>query len=250
MRAMQCRVTAPIESGPLQWMQVEDPEPKADEVRFKVRCCAICRTDLHVIEGDLPQAKRPIIPGHQIVGVVDRVGAACTRLRVGMRVGGAWLRHTCGACRYCQSGRENLCPNSQYTGYHADGGFAEFAVVPEAYAYELPVAIDDVHVAPLLCGGIIGFRALERCRLAEGQSLALYGFGSSAHVVLQIARKRGHEVHVVTRGESHQRLARELGATWAGSDAAKMPRRVDAGIVFAPAGAVVPPGIRINDGAL
>ena len=177
---------AAITSSPLKLKDVPEPQPRTGEVRLKVRCCGICRTDLHVIEGDLPRQKLPIIPGHQIVGVVDAVGPGCSRLKVGQRVGVAWLRHTCCECGFCRAGRENLCESSRFTGYHADGGYADYAVVPEAYAYEMP----DVSAAPLLCAGIIGYRALRRSNLPNGGTLALYGFGSSAHVVLQIAKYR------------------------------------------------------------
>jgi propanol-preferring alcohol dehydrogenase len=249
MKAMVLEQIAPIETSPLKLRDVADPQPQAGEVRLRVTCCAICRTDLHVIEGDLPREKLPIVPGHQVVGVVDMTGAGCTRFKIGDRVGIAWLRHTCGQCRYCTSGRENLCESSRYTGYHADGGFAEFAVVPEDFAYHIPDQFDDIHAAPLLCAGIIGYRALARSELKSGQTLTIFGFGSSAHIVLQIARHRGCTVQVVTRAENHQQLARELGAAWAGGDAASMPQKADAAIVFAPAGAVVPPALQsINPG--
>jgi propanol-preferring alcohol dehydrogenase len=244
MKAMVLNATAPVDAnGPLVFTDVPDPAPGQGEVRLRVRCCAICRTDLHVVKGDLPAAKRPVIPGHQAVGVVDAVGPGCTRFTVGQRVGVAWLRHTCGICRYCTSGRENLCESSQYTGYHADGGYAELAVVPEDFAYELPAGYGDVEVAPLLCAGIIGYRALRRCNLREGGTLGIFGFGSSAHIVLQIARRRGHDVYVVTRGAGHQQLAREIGAAWAGDDATTLPVKLDAAIVFAPSGMVVPPAL-------
>jgi alcohol dehydrogenase, propanol-preferring len=241
MKAMLLDKIAPIGAAPLRWGDVPAPAPGQREVRLKVRCCAVCRTDLHVVEGDLPPVKRPVIPGHQIVGVVDALGAGCRRLSVGKRVGVAWLRHTCGECRFCTSGRENLCERSQYTGYHADGGYAEYAVVPEDFAYELcdePLA--DVEAAPLLCAGIIGHRALKRCDLRSRGRLGLFGFGSSAALVLQLARYRGHEVYVVSRGERHRGLAMEAGAKWCGADAGQMPERLDAAIVFAPSGAVVP----------
>jgi propanol-preferring alcohol dehydrogenase len=248
MTAMQLRQAAPIESAPLVHSEVPDPAPGPGEVRVRVRCCAVCRTDLHVVEGDLPPATRPIIPGHQIVGVVDQLGEGCRRLKVGMRVGVAWLRHACGVCRFCRSGRENLCERSRYTGYHADGGFAQYAVVPEAFAYELPDAYGgDVSVAPLLCAGIIGYRAMKRCLLATGGRLGIFGFGSSAHIVLQLALRRGHEVYVVSRGEAHRRLAGEMGAAWCGAEASEMPERVDAAIVFAPSGAVVPAALAALD---
>jgi alcohol dehydrogenase, propanol-preferring len=247
MQAMVLNHPAAIETSPLSLRDAPEPVPQGGEVRIKVRCCAICRTDLHIVEADLPPAKLPVIPGHQIVGLVDALGPGCERLKLGMRVGVAWLRHTCGACRFCTSGRENLCENSRYTGYHADGGYAEYAVVPEAFAYELPGSFNDVDVAPLLCGGIIGFRAMKRCNLRPGGRLGIFGFGSSAHIVLQLAAHRGHGVFVVTRGESHQRLANEMGAAWIGADATQLPARLDAAILFAPSGAIVPTALAALD---
>jgi propanol-preferring alcohol dehydrogenase len=232
--------SAPIETSPLAWTELADPIPGPSEVRIKVRCCAICRTDLHIIEEDLPPALRPISPGHQAVGEIDALGPGCRRLKLRTRVGVAWLRHTCGTCRYCTTDRENLCPNSQYTGYHANGGYAEYLTVPENFAYPLPDSIDDLHVAPLLCAGIIGYRAFLRCNPKPNDKLAIFGFGSSAHIILQIARHRGHEVYVVSRSAHHQQLARDLGATWAGADATQLPHRADAAICFAPAGEIVP----------
>jgi len=243
MKAMVLNRIAGIETSPLQLTEMPDPGPAAGEVRLDVRCCAICRTDLHVIEGELPRETLPIIPGHQVVGVVDRVGPGCRRLKVGQRAGVAWLRHTCGACSYCKSGRENLCESSRFTGYHANGGYAEYAVVPEDFAYEIPDAFDDVSATPLLCAGIIGYRALKRSHLPDGGKLGIYGFGSSAHVVLQIAHHRGCEVYVVTRGEKHRDLARQMGAAWVGENAADMPVKVDSAIIFAPAGELVPPAL-------
>lgn len=231
---------APVETAPLRLTERPTPQPGPGEVRLKVHCCAVCRTDLHVIEGDLPRHTLPIIPGHQVIGVVDQLGPGCRRFRPGQRVGIAWLRHTCGTCRFCQTRRENLCAQPRFTGYHADGGYAEYAVVPEDFAYEIPDAFDDVAAAPLLCAGIIGYRALQRCALPPGGRLALYGFGSSAHVVLQIARHRGCEVYVVSRAAAHLELARTLGAKWVGLDARAMPVHVDSAILFAPAGALVP----------
>jgi propanol-preferring alcohol dehydrogenase len=191
----------------------------------------------------LPAQKLPIVPGHQIVGTVDAVGPNCRRLRVGQRIGVAWLRGTCGSCLFCQRQRENLCESARFTGYHADGGYAQYAVVPEEFAYELPPIFTDREAAPLLCAGIIGYRALRRCELPDGGRLALYGFGSSAHVVLQIALHRRCQVYVVTRSEGHRQLARDLGAHWVGSSATDMPQRVDSAIVFAPAGELVPPAL-------
>ncbi len=231
---------APIETSPLRLEELPDPHPGAGEVRVRVSCCAICRTDLHIIEGDLPRQKLPIIPGHQVVGVVDELGAGCSRLKPGDRVGIAWLRHTCGQCRYCTVGRENLCESQRFTGYHADGGFAQYAVVDENFAYVLPEGFTDVEAAPLLCAGIVGYRALERAHLPPGGSLAIYGFGSSAHVIIQIALARRCEVYVVTRAPAHRQLALKLGAVWAGERASDLPVKVDSAILFAPAGELVP----------
>ncbi len=240
MKAMQLAEIAPIESSPLREVTLADPSPGPGEVRIAVRCCAICRTDLHVIEGELPRRKLPIIPGHQIVGVVDAVGADCGGLAVGTRVGAAWLRHTCGTCGFCTSGRENLCEAQRFTGYHADGGYAEYAVAPADFVYELPEAFSDVEAAPLLCAGIVGYRSFKRSRPVDGGTLAIYGFGSSAHVIMQIALHRGMTVYVVTRGESHRELARRMGAAWVGATAADMPAKVQSAVIFAPAGELVP----------
>jgi propanol-preferring alcohol dehydrogenase len=247
MRAMRLHENTSIDSSPLRLEDVPDPTPAAGEVRVRVNVCAICRTDLHVIEGDLPAVRLPIIPGHQVVGRIDAVGAGVSGLRAGQRVGIAWLRETCGRCRFCTSGRENLCEFARFTGYHADGGYAEYSIVRADFAYELPELFEDVHVAPLLCAGIIGYRALKRSGLQPGGKLAIFGFGSSAHIVLQLARRRGCEVFVVSGTQQHQEFARELGAAWAGADVAAMPAKADAAIVFAPSGAVVPPALESLD---
>ena len=243
MDAMVLNESGPIERAPLRREEWPDPQPGPGEVRLRVECCGVCRTDLHVIEGDLPQHKRPIIPGHQIVGLVDRLGDGCRRLRVGQRVGVAWLRHTCGVCPFCRAGRENLCEQSLYTGYDADGGYAQYAVGPEEFVYEIPAGFEAVQAAPLLCAGLIGYRALRRSNLRPGGRLALYGFGSAAHIVLQIALQRGCDVYVVSRAPQHVELARALGARWAGTDAADMPVRADSAIIFAPAGELIPPAL-------
>lgn len=240
MNAMQLAEIAPIESGPLKAVTLPDPAAGPGEVRIKVRCCAICRTDLHVIEGELPRQRLPLIPGHQIVGVIDQLGPGCRRFAPGDRVGVAWLRHTCGACGFCASGRENLCADQRFTGYHADGGYAEYAVAPEEFVYALPAAFSDVKAAPLLCAGIVGYRSFKRSRPISGQTLAIYGFGSSAHVIMQIALHRGMTVYVVTRGQSHRELARRMGAAWVGETAADMPAKVRSAVIFAPAGELVP----------
>lgn len=240
MHAMVLDKIAPIDSSPLILRDVPTPEPAVGEVRVKVRCCAICRTDLHVIEGELPSQKLPLIPGHQVVGVVEALGEGCSRLAVGHRVGIAWLRHTCGRCRYCASGRQNLCDQQRFTGYHTDGGYAQYTLVPEDFAYVLPETFDDTQAAPLLCGGIVGYRALKRSNLPRGGTLAIYGFGSSAHMIAQVALARGCRVLVVTRGEKHQELARQIGAAWAGSSADEMSEAADSAIIFAPVGELVP----------
>jgi len=244
MKAMVLRRNAPIASSPLDAAEIPDPSPGRGEIRVKVSACAICRTDLHVIEGDLPPVRIPLVPGHQVVGRVDRRGEGATRFPVGARVGIAWLRHTCGACAFCAAGRENLCEAPLFTGYHRDGGFAEYAVVPEAFAYEIPGTFADAEAAPLLCAGIIGYRALRRADLPAGGTLAIYGFGSSAHIVIQLALARGSRVVVCTRGEKHRMLALDMGASWAGEDPAEMPVRADSAIIFAPAGELVPPALK------
>ncbi len=243
MKAMVLDAIAPVDSAPLRLADMPRPDPGAGQVRIRVRACAVCRTDLHVIEGDLPKHTLPIIPGHQIVGTVDALGPACGWISQGQRVGVAWLGRTCGTCGFCSTGRENLCESAQFTGYHLDGGYAEYALVAEDFAYPMPEAFSDVEATPLLCAGIIGYRSLKRAQVPDGGRLALYGFGSSAHVVIQIARHRGCEVYVVTRGERHRQLARQMGAVWAGESAADMPAKVHSAIIFAPAGELVPPAL-------
>ncbi len=244
MKAAVLERIAPIGSSPLSLREAPIPSPGPGEIRVRVRACAICRTDLHVIEGDLPPRKLPLIPGHQVVGVVDAAGEGAGRFPGGARVGIAWLARTCGVCAFCSAGKENLCESSRFTGYHRDGGFAEFAVVPERFAYRIPDAFGDAEAAPLLCAGIIGYRALARAELPPGGSLAIYGFGSSDHSVLQLALRRGAAAYVCTRGEAHRELAMAMGAAWAGEDPAGMPVRADSAILFAPVGELVPPALR------
>ena len=244
MKAMVLEKIAPIESSPLKLTELPPPEPEGRRVRVKISCCAICRTDLHVIEGELPPQKLPVIPGHQIVGLVDALGPECSDLAEGTRVGLAWLRHTCGRCKFCKSGRENLCESQRFTGYHEDGGYAGYALVDERFAYRIPDQFSDVQAAPLLCAGIVGYRALKRSNLPGGGRLAIYGFGSSAHVIMQIALHRGCEVYVVTRGASHRQLAAKMGAVWVGESAENMPVKADSAIIFAPAGPLVPQALK------
>jgi propanol-preferring alcohol dehydrogenase len=231
---------SPIETAPLQWVDVPMPEPADQEIRIKISACGICRTDLHVIEGELPTKILPIIPGHQIIGVVDKVGTGCKRFTVGTRIGIAWLRWTCGQCEFCKTGKENLCPESKYTGYNNHGGYAEYAVVNENYAYEIPKIFSDEEAVPLLCAGIVGYRALQRSLLPNGGTLAIFGFGSSAHMIIQVVLHRSCRVLVVTRGEKHRELARQMGAYWVGEGVDSLPEKVDSAIIFAPVGGILP----------
>jgi alcohol dehydrogenase, propanol-preferring len=244
MRAMSLAGPAPVESAPLRCDFRPTPSPGPDEILVRVIACGVCRTDLHIVEGDLPLVRSPIVPGHQVVGRVEATGSGAHRFRPGDRVGIAWLRRTCGACDACRRGRENLCEHSEFTGYHADGGFADYAVVPEAFAYAMPPIFGDVEAAPLLCAGIIGYRALKRSDVPPGGRLGIYGFGASAHVTLQVARARGCEVFVCTREASHRELARRLGATWVGDIGDAMPAKADGTILFAPVGDLVPVALR------
>ena len=244
MRAMSLAGPAPVESDPLRLDSRPAPSPGPDEILVRVIACGVCRTDLHIVEGDLPLVRSPIVPGHQVVGRVEGTGSGARRFRPGDRVGIAWLRRTCGACDACRRGRENLCERSEFTGYHADGGFADYAVVPEAFAYAIPPLFGDAEAAPLLCAGIIGYRALKRSDVPPGGRLGIYGFGASAHVTLQVARARGLEVFVCTREASHRELARRLGATWVGDIGEAMPAKADGTILFAPVGDLVPVALR------
>jgi propanol-preferring alcohol dehydrogenase len=243
MRAMILKFPASIDSSPLELREIDAPKPALGEVRVRVLTCGLCRTDLHVIEGELPPHKKEIVPGHQVVGVVDELGTEAVRFRIGDRVGIAWLRYTCGQCRYCKAGKENLCPNARFTGYDCDGGYAEYAVVPEAFAYPLPTETDPVTLAPLLCAGIIGYRALMRADMRPGCRLGLYGFGSSASLAIQIALHQDCKVYVMTRDRKHQELARKLGATWVGNADDAPPEPLDSAVLFAPVGDLVLPGL-------
>jgi propanol-preferring alcohol dehydrogenase len=216
------------------------PDPGRGEVLVRVRACGVCRTDLHLAEGDLAPRRKGVVPGHEVVGEVIALGQGADRFRTGERIGIAWLRHTCGACRWCRSGRENLCAKSRYTGWDADGGYAELAVVPEAFAYRIPSSFSDEGAAPLLCAGIIGYRSLRRAQLPVGGRLGIYGFGASAHLTAQVAIAQGAEVHVMTRGQEARELARRLGAASVGAPSDPTPVPLDSAIIFAPAGELVP----------
>jgi alcohol dehydrogenase, propanol-preferring len=244
MKACLLRKTAPIETNPLQWEEVPTPEPARGEVLVRVRCCGVCRTDLHVIEGELPERKMPVIPGHQVVGVVETAGEGAHRFQPGARVGVAWLHHTDGTCSYCRSGAENLCDHPTFTGYSVDGGYAEHIVAPQDFVYPIPDAFHDAQAAPLLCAGIIGFRSLRLSGIQPGGRLGLYGFGAAGHVAIQVARQWNVEVYAATRDPRHQRLALELGAKWAGGATGEPPEKLDAAIIFAPAGEIVPAALR------
>jgi propanol-preferring alcohol dehydrogenase len=247
MRAWVVETPGPIDSGPLRSVDLPDPHPGPGQVRIRVGACGVCRTDLHLAEGDLLPHRPRTVPGHEIVGVVDELGSGTDRFRIGDRIGAAWLRGTCGRCRWCRSGRENLCPDATFTGWDADGGYAELTVVPEAYAYRLPDALDDVRAAPLLCAGIVGYRALRRAELPPGGRLGIYGFGASAHVVAQVAIAQGAVVHVLTRSAEARKLALELGAASAGAADAAPPEPLDSAVLFAPAGELVPVAMRALD---
>jgi propanol-preferring alcohol dehydrogenase len=249
MQAWLLDTPAPVTERPLRVAALPKPAPSANEILLRVHACGICRTDLHVVEGDLAVRRSPLIPGHQIVGRVTAIGSQVNGFAIGDRVGVAWLNRTCGVCGFCTSKSENLCEQPQFTGWTVDGGYAEYAVAPAAFSYHLPEKFDDIQAAPLLCAGIIGYRCLRVTGLREnewqGARLGLYGFGAAGHVCIQLARARGAEVYVCTRDrERHQALAHELGATWVG-DAFEEPRvKLDASIIFAPAGELVPVALK------
>ena len=245
MRAMILRKPRPAEERPLELVDLPLPEPRRGEVRLRVLACGVCRTDLHTVEGDLDLPKLPLVPGHQIVGAVEAAGEGATRFQPGQRVGVPWLYRSCGQCEFCQQGLENLCADAQFTGLHADGGYADTMIVPEDFAYPIPDGFSNVAAAPLLCAGIIGYRALKLSRIKPGQRLGMYGFGGSAHVTIQVARHWGCEVYAFTRSEGHQELARELGAAWVGRAEDTPPAKVHGAIIFAPAGELVLDALRV-----
>lgn len=245
MRAQLLRAPAPVGRRPLELAEVARPEPGPGEARVAVSACACCRTDLHVVEGDLALPRLPLVPGHQVVGVVEALGPGCRRLRPGQRVGVTWLHRACGRCPPCLRGDENLCPEARFTGWTADGGYAEALLVPEDFAVALPETPADAALAPLLCAGSIGYRALRRAEVQPGERVALVGFGASAHLVTQVLVHWGCEVVVVTRGERHRAHALELGAAWAGGAEDTAAGEADRVVVFAPAGDTVPLALRL-----
>ncbi|HET8999582.1 MAG TPA: zinc-dependent alcohol dehydrogenase family protein [bacterium] len=241
MNALLLRFATPLRTrpSPLEWSEIALPEPGPGEVRIRIQACAICHTDLHIVEGDLIPPALPLIPGHQIVGTIDAMGAMVTHLRLGDRVGVGWLAWACGVCEFCRTGRENLCERARFTGYDVAGGYAEATVADAGFVYRLPPGYTAREAAPLLCAGIIGYRSLRLAEVHPGDRVGLFGFGASAHLALQVARHWGCEVCVFTRSEAHRALARALGAVWAGGVEDAAPAPVDRGVVFAPSGNVV-----------
>jgi propanol-preferring alcohol dehydrogenase len=245
MRAMVLEQPRPAEQSPLRELEIPTPQPASGEVRVKIHVCGLCHTDLHTIEGDLPEHKRPVVPGHQVVGIVDAVGPNASGWKEGDRVGIPWLHWTDGSCEYCHRRLENLCPNARFTGYDIDGGYAEFTTVPADFCYPIPATFSDANAAPLLCAGIIGYRSYRLSDIRPGENLGLYGFGASAHLVIQLARYKKCNVFAFTRSEAHRSLARELGAVWTGRAEETPPEPLHAAIIFAPAGSLVPEALRV-----
>lgn len=244
MRAARLYSPAPVETAPLVLEEWEAPLPGPGQVGIRVRACGVCHTDLHIIEGDLPPRRSPLVPGHQIVGTVDRLGPGVSPDLHGARVGVTWLAYACGTCAFCGRGEENLCQEARFTGYDVDGGFAERTVARAAFVVPVPLVFDDASAAPLLCAGVIGYRALRVAGLQPGERLALFGFGASAHLAIQVARHWGCAVGVVTRGKEHRALAEELGARWAVEPGLMPPVPCDRAVVFAPSGEVVVAALR------
>ncbi len=240
MRAWRLYEPAPIEKHPLRLEETADPEPGPGQLRVRVRACGVCHTDLHTAEGEITPPAYPITPGHQVVGVVEALGPGAQGWAVGDRVGVPWFYSACGECEYCRRGEQNLCAQARFTGFHVDGGYAEAVLAEARFALPLPAEMDDRSLAPLLCAGIIGYRSLRKADLQPGERLGLVGFGASAHLAIQVARRWECEVYVFTRSESHRRLARELGADWAGGVEEEAPAPLDRAVIFAPAGSLVP----------
>ncbi len=247
MQAWVVDEQGPAAELPLRAVELPEPEPGDGQVRVRIEACGVCRTDLHITEGDLPLHRKPVVPGHEIVGVVDQLGRGARRFALGERVGIAWLRGTCGRCRFCLRQQENLCLAPTFTGWDADGGYAEAAVVDEAYAYRIPEAFTPQQAAPLLCAGIIGYRALRRAQLPPGGKLGIWGFGASAHLAAQVAMAEGAEIHVRTRAAAARELARELGAASVGDSFDPVEEPLDGAIMFAPAGELVPAALETLD---
>lgn len=236
---------APIENNPLQLLDLPLPEPGPEDILIRIKVCGVCHTDLHTVEGELQEVNLPIVPGHEVVGIVEKPGQKASRFKEGERVGVAWLHSSCGHCGFCRQGRENLCENARFTGCHVNGGYAEYMVAPAKFAYSIPEIFSDREAAPLLCAGIIGYRALRLSEIKPGQRLGLYGFGASAHVVIQVAVHWGCQIYVFSRSEEHRDLARKLGAVWTGKSKNDPPSKIDSSIIFAPAGELVLDALRV-----
>jgi len=247
MKAMLLEGFDPIDHNPLRLVDIPKPEPEPDEVLLRIKVCGVCHTDLHTVEGELPEVKLPIIPGHQVVGTVEKQGERASRFKVGDRLGVAWLYSSCTQCAYCDRENENLCESARFTGYHVNGGYAEYIVIPEKFAYVIPGIFADEEAAPLLCGGIIGYRVLRLSEIKPGQRLGLYGFGASAHVAIQVAVHWGCKVYVFSRSEEHRNLAEKLGAVWTGTSKDEPPTRMDSSVIFAPAGELVLDALGVLD---
>jgi propanol-preferring alcohol dehydrogenase len=247
MKAMQLKKFAPVDQNPLQLVNLPVPEPGPEEVLLRIKVCGVCHTDLHTVEGELPEVMLPIIPGHQVVGVVEKQENEASRFKEGDRVGVAWLYSSCSECGYCTRENENLCESARFTGYHVNGGYAEYMVVPEKFAYVIPEIFSDEEASPLLCAGIIGYRALRLSEIQPGQRLGLYGFGASAHVAIQVAVHWGCQVYVFTRSGEHRKLAKKLGAAWTGTSKDNPPTKMDSSIIFAPAGELVLDALSVLD---
>ncbi len=245
MRAMRLYEQGQMPGNQLRLSELPLPQPGEGQVRLRVRMCGVCHTDLHTVEGDIHPPRLPLTPGHQVVGVVDQLGAGVQGLQIGQRVGVPWLYSADGRCEFCRRGLENLCPNACFTGFHVDGGYAEYMLAEASYVLPLPDALPDEQAAPLLCAGIIGYRSLRLAELQPGERLGLVGFGASAHLAIQVARYWGCEVYVFTRSEEHRQHARELGAAWTGQVGEKPPQALDRAVIFAPAGQLVPPILQV-----
>ena len=245
MKCMILNSPKPVADSPLKGAEIPDPIPGPGQVRVRVRMCGVCHTDLHTVEGELIPPKYPVIPGHQVVGEVDKLGDEITRWKIGDRVGLAWLHQACGYCEYCVRGQENLCKNIRFTGFHVNGGYAEYTTVHQDFAYAIPKNFSDREAAPLLCAGIIGFRSLRLSGIRPGQRLGLYGFGAAAHICIQIAKYWGCEVYVFTRSEEHREMALDLGASWVGNAKDTPSKLLHSSIIFAPAGWLVPEALRV-----
>ena len=247
MKAVILKTFAAIDRNPLELVDIPVPEPGPKDILLQVSVCGVCHTDLHTVEGELPQTKLPIIPGHEVVGIVAKQGAQASRFNEGDRVGVAWLHSACGQCRFCTKSSENLCESAQFTGMDVNGGYAEYMTIPEKFAYPIPDVFKNQEAAPLLCAGIIGYRSLRLSEIKPGERLGLFGFGASAHVAIQVAAHWGCQVYVFSRSKDHRALARQLGAVWAGTSKDNPPTKIDSSIIFAPAGELVLDALRVTE---